>query len=229
MVNGRIAGVVLLAGAGYLAWREWSRAGGAEPIGDLADWLPELTLTEFDGEAFVPAAFASTPIWKGSDMPSGYTPDPYAGELNGKSISFQNNNPMNMRPGGGQWQGMTGIMDHPRVGQFVQFDTVENGYRAAAVTLINYRKVYGADTLTTIISKLAPPEDGNDPAAYIAKVSRETGIGADQKLDLLNDPVSLQKILAAITRVESGGYQPYRLETIQEGIRRAYKRFGKGV
>lgn len=220
---------MLLAGAGWLAYRAMRGEGvdlvaldGFDDLGSM--FAPPVEPAASDYE------FTLQPLaWSNPEMsqPAGYTADPYDGSLNGKSISFQNNNPMNMRPGGGEWRGMIGTMAHPRAGAFVQFDTVENGYRAAAITLINYRKVYNADTLQSIIWRLAPPEDHNDPAAYVAKVSRETGIAPDAKLDLLNDPVSLQKILNAITKVESGGFQPYRQETIAEGIRRAYERFGK--
>lgn len=157
-----------------------------------------------------------------------YDPDPYAGQLDDKSISFKNRNPLNLRPGGGDWQGMTGTMTHPRAGAFLMFDSVENGYRAAAITLINYGRLFGADTIAKIVARWAPPSE-NDTAAYVAAVEAATQIGRDVRLRLLQEPDALARIMDAMTRVESGGHQPYRAETIREGIRRAYRRFGRMV
>ncbi len=229
----RAAAAVIFAGAGYLALRQLMGQGAALQF----DFGSELLGPMPPAGAFDPPAFDLLPETAWSAPPSvlspgdamqpyGYTPDPYAGELDHKSISFANKNPINLRPGGGDWQGMTGTMTHPRAGTFLQFDTPENGYRAAAITLINYAPVYGDDTLAKILNRAAPREDQNDPDAYIARVSREVGVDPHARLDLKNDPETLVKILAAMTKVESGGLNPYRPETVREGVRRALARFG---
>lgn len=156
-----------------------------------------------------------------------YTPDPYAGELDKKSIGFKNRNPLNLRPGRDTWHGQKGTMRHPRAGAFVVFETVEDGLRAAAITLINYKRIYGADTLEKIIGIWAPPEDNNHTANYIAAVVRETGIDRDRRLELLEQPEELARIMKAMARVENGMAPPFRDETYAEAVRRARKRFGK--
>jgi hypothetical protein len=163
-----------------------------------------------------------------SSLPSSpdYVADPYDGALNGKSISFANANPINLRPGGATWQGQTGTMSVPGKGTFLTFASPEDGYRAAAITLINYKSIYGADTLSSILNRAAPAADQNDPASYVAQVSAATGIDPSTPLDFKSDPQALVSILGAMTKVESGGYQPYQLTTIQEGVRRALAHFG---
>lgn len=157
-----------------------------------------------------------------------YEPDPYAGQLDKKSISFANKNPLNLRPGGGQWVGMVGVKVHKRAGAFVVFDTVENGYRAAAITLINYARLYGADTLRKIIARWAPDADGNDSNLYAVKVGQEIGMPLDTPLELERRPELLVALMWAMTRVEAGGIAPpYRVATLKEGVRRAYRRFLK--
>lgn len=157
-----------------------------------------------------------------------YTPDPYAGELDKKSIGFKNRNPLNLRPGRDKWQGQAGTMKHPSAGAFIVFKTIEDGLRAAAITLVNYKWVYGADTLEKIIAIWAPPSDNNHTAAYIAAVVAETGIPRDRRLELIVQPEELARILKAMARVENGMAPPFRDETYAEAVRRALKRFGRG-
>ena len=113
----------------------------------------------------------------------------------------RNNNPGNLRDDGkSKWQGMAGVDS----GGFVQFDSPENGQRAAGINLANQSKLHGLDTLTGIITKYAPKSDGNDTAAYIQSVAQQTGLDPNAKLDL-SDVATRNKILTAMYAVEGGG------------------------
>lgn len=115
------------------------------------------------------------------------------------SLAQRNNNPGNLRPDGSKWQGMTG-----EDGGFVQFDTPENGMRAARINLANQAKLHGIDTITGLIAKWAPASDNNDPAAYAQTVAKLTGLDPNAPLDF-TDPAVQDKILPAIAQVEGGG------------------------
>jgi hypothetical protein len=71
--------------------------------------------------------------------------------------------------------------------------------------MANQLKLYvgrGLDTISKIVSTYAPPSE-NDTAAYIAQVSRATGIGPNDKLDI-NNPKTLGGIIDAMITQEEG-------------------------
>ncbi len=111
---------------------------------------------------------------------------------------IRNNNPLNIRHGKSQWKGMKRTQTDPG---FVQFTSMEYGYRAAFVLLRTYREKHGCDTIRKIVSRWAP-ENENHTEAYIRNVSRWTGIGADKQI-ARNDANSYIMIVAAMSRVES--------------------------
>ena len=114
-------------------------------------------------------------------------------------IGIDNNNPTNLRPlpAGELWNGQTGSM-----GGFCVFQDPEHGIRAAAITLRSYGRA-GTNTVRTIYRTWAPASDGNDPDAYGAFVSAQTGFGLDQVLDLTDQP-TLVALIAASTLMENG-------------------------
>lgn len=118
----------------------------------------------------------------------------------GAGRAQRNNNPGNLRASGDQWQGMTGVDDQG----FVQFDTPEAGIRAADINLQNQQKLHGINTIEGLVTKYAPPTDGNDTAAYIRTVAKRTGFAPGQQLDL-TDPQVRAKILPVMFAVEGGG------------------------
>lgn len=109
-------------------------------------------------------------------------------------IGLRNNNPGNIRPGD-SWQGMTG-----ENGGFVVFQDITWGLRALATDITNKIRE-GYDTITTLITRYAPPSE-NNTTAYINAVSADTGIPADQPLQL--DPGSLHDLVRAIMNHENG-------------------------
>lgn len=94
---------------------------------------------------------------------------------------IRNNNPLNIRRGKSQWQGLKAQQQDAA---FCQFESLEWGWRAAFYLLtrtyyINYR-LY---TIRKIISKWAPPNE-NNTEAYIQNVSRLTGIAPDETIGI---------------------------------------------
>ena len=94
---------------------------------------------------------------------------------------IRNNNPLNIRRGKSQWQGLKAQQTDA---SFCQFESLEWGWRAAFYLLtrtyyINYR-LY---TIRKIISKWAPPNE-NNTEAYIQNVSRLTGIAPDETIGI---------------------------------------------
>jgi len=109
-------------------------------------------------------------------------------------IGLRNNNPGNIRPGDA-WQGMTG-----ENGGFVVFQDITWGIRALATDITNKVRE-GYNTITSLISRYAPPSE-NNTGAYIAAVAADTGIPADQVLDLNQE--SLHDLVRAIMNHENG-------------------------
>ncbi len=115
------------------------------------------------------------------------------------SRAVRNNNPGNLR-GGGQWQGMTGTDPQG----FVQFDNPQDGIRAAQINLANQTKLHGINTLQGLISKYAPPSDGNNVPSYVSRVAQQSGLDPNGTYDF-SDPNVQAKILPAMFGVEAGG------------------------
>jgi hypothetical protein len=107
------------------------------------------------------------------------------------------NNPGNLRPPGAS----TG---------FQQFGSPEAGVAAMARQLQLYENRDHLDTLSKIISRYAPASE-NDTGSYIADVSKRTGFGPQQSLNL-NDPQVLSAVVAAMINHEQkrGSFDKYK-------------------
>jgi hypothetical protein len=86
-------------------------------------------------------------------------------------------------------------------GRFAVFRTMEEGIKALAQQLQRYGS-RGVDTIRSIISKFAPPNE-NNTKAYIDSVVKKLGVGAEEHLNL-KDPAVLKALISAITTVEVG-------------------------
>ena len=88
---------------------------------------------------------------------------------------------------------------------FCQFETLEYGWRAAFYLLTRtYYHKYRLFTIRAIISKWAPPME-NKTEAYIANVSRLTGIGPDEPIGIPSDrPARWIKVGRAMAIQENG-------------------------
>lgn len=126
---------------------------------------------------------------------------------------IRNNNPGNLESG--DFQGAKG-----KDGNYLKFDTPENGLRAMMLNLKNQQDLHGLNTVQDIIGKYAPPEDNNDTNAYIMDVSHRLNVQPDQKLDM-HDPEILAKFGDAIVRHENKGAMPYAPETVDWSVKSA--------
>ena len=97
---------------------------------------------------------------------------------------IRNNNPLNIRRSKDKWKGLRSVQADA---SFCQFETLEWGWRAAFYLLTRtYYHKYRLFTIRAIISKWAPPME-NKTEAYIANVSRLTGIAPDEPIGIPSD------------------------------------------
>ncbi|KFE51137.1 structural protein P5 [Pseudomonas syringae] len=139
---------------------------------------------------------------------------------------LRNNNPGNIdyNPRN-DWQGQ--LPPDPTIEKrFARFDTPENGIRALAKLLINYRGkdgmpgvgLQGIDTVREAINRWAPSVENNTDA-YVKAVSVEAGVLANESIDI-RDRRILLGIVTAIIKHENGS-NPYSPDVIADGVRRA--------
>ena len=116
---------------------------------------------------------------------------------------IRNNNPGNIRRNGDPWQGLA-----ERQGdvEFFTFKSSIYGIRALARTLIVYQDKHNLRSIRQIISRWAPSVE-NNTNAYVRAVAADTGLDADQPLDLHRFD-HLLPLTKAIIRHENG-QQPY--------------------
>ena len=97
---------------------------------------------------------------------------------------IRNNNPLNIRKSKDKWKGLSITQNDS---SFCQFETLEYGWRAAFYLLTRtYYHKYRLYTIRSIISKWAPSIE-NKTDAYIANVSRLTGIAPDEPIGIPSD------------------------------------------
>lgn len=139
----------------------------------------------------------------------------------------RNNNPGNIDYNKrNDWQGQLGLELGVTKPRFARFDSPENGIRALAKLLLNYRGKDGEpgvgkpgiDTVLEFIHRWAPPGE-NDTGAYVNSVAQAIGVGPIEAIDI-KDPRVLTGMVTAIIKHENG-YSPYAATTIAEGVRRA--------
>lgn len=126
---------------------------------------------------------------------------------------LRNNNPGNLRANA--FLGSIGV----DADGYAQFDTLQNGVRAAARQLKLYMQ-RGTNSVGAIISMWAPSSE-NDTGAYIGAVS--DAIGVDSRDRLSNDEDTLAALLRAIFNHELGSIPAAVIsdEMIRAGIESA--------
>ena len=115
---------------------------------------------------------------------------------------LRNHNPLNIRKSDQLWKGQTG-----NDGAFCIFLENKWGYRAVFRILNTYNVKYHIFSVREIISRWAPPSDGNNTRGYIQRVCslaglRETDIIAVQPSD--GDPYNVVMLVWAMAIVENG-------------------------
>ncbi|HDS1791816.1 structural protein P5 [Pseudomonas putida] len=139
----------------------------------------------------------------------------------------RNNNPGNIdfNPRNA-WQGQLGLEVGVASPRFARFDQAENGIRALAKLLLNYRGKDGMpgvgrpgiDTPLEFISRWAPSRE-NNTLAYAQAIAKRLGVGVRDSIDI-SKPQVLREAVVGIIVHENGG-NPYKAEVIDEGVRRA--------
>ena len=130
---------------------------------------------------------------------------------------IRNNNPLNIRLSKDKWQGQinANVNDNANNSspkgdaEFIQFYTMEYGWRAAFVILCKtYYGKYKLRTIRDIVTRWAPPKE-NSTEAYIRHVSDYTGIGPDRDLgDPQTHPTNWLLIGYAMAVMENGKTLP---------------------
>ena len=113
---------------------------------------------------------------------------------------MRNNNLLNISINSDKFQGE---MQPSTDNSFKRFETAAYGYRAAFKILRTYIGKYGLNTIRKMITRWAPPEDGNHTENYIKAVSERSGIPADDIIYPDNREM-MTRIVAAMSYVENG-------------------------
>ena len=115
---------------------------------------------------------------------------------------LRNNNPLNIRRGGSQWQG---LKREQADSQFCQFTTMAYGWRAAFVLLTRtYYHKYRLFTIEGIINRWAPPRE-NDTRAYVDTVSGLMNYDKNLPLGIPSTfPTRWMRLAVAMSIVENG-------------------------
>ena len=145
---------------------------------------------------------------------------------------IRNHNPGNIREAPGdrtRWIGERATDDDLA---FEEFDSAADGIRALAVTLRNYQRKHGINTIDGAVSRWAPPKgrtsDGRaysqNTAGYIRAVERESGFDRAAPLDFTRY-AHVEPIVQAIIRHENGdprahgrGARWYPQEVVDAGL-----------
>lgn len=115
---------------------------------------------------------------------------------------IRNNNPLNIRRSKDKWKGMRAVQSDA---QFCQFESLEWGWRAAfwLLTRTYYHK-YRLFTIRAIVQKWAPAIE-NNTKAYIANVSRLTGIDPDEPIGIPSERPARWMIVGVAMAIQENG------------------------
>lgn len=126
------------------------------------------------------------------------------------SRGLRNNNPLNIRRNNTRWKGLSA---EQKDSAFFTFVASCWGYRAAFITLRNYKRLHGLTTLAGWVNRWAPPTE-NDTAAYTAYVARKCGISQSDEIDT-DDKGMMCRVVAAMSQMENG--VPAVMNDVEEG------------
>ena len=135
---------------------------------------------------------------------------------------IRSNNPLNIRRSADRWQGAATTQTDKN---FVQFETMAYGYRAAWRLMQTYyrrlRRQKKRFTVENIIARWAPPNE-NDTTAYTRTVLMLSGLGGNENLlppQNVQGYGRLARLMEAMTVMENG-IRPVAVDT--EAIRQGY-------
>ena len=123
---------------------------------------------------------------------------------------MRNCNPLNIRRvAGTNWKGQAAEQKDK---EFVRFEAIEWGLRAAFCILRTYRDKYKLVCIEDIITRWAPPTE-NDTRKYICDCCKLTGFGGKERLTENDWP----RLVGAMARLESG------MNLTEEQIRQGFR------
>ena len=123
-------------------------------------------------------------------------------KTNNTPRGIRNGNPLNIRRTLTKWKGMRETQTDK---SFAQFDSLAYGYRAAFILLKQYYRKYRLKTISGIISRWAPPSDGNATSKYISFVCHKAGVEPAEQLPFITeDPMLWFCIVSAMAHQENG-------------------------
>lgn len=137
------------------------------------------------------------------------------------NLSDTNNNPGNIRNSDIPWAGAAG-----NNAGFEKFTTAEHGVRAMAKNLYTSQETHGNNTVADIITRWAPPSDGNNTQAYIEKVAADLGVHPYNYTfpPLKDNPQLTAKLIKSMAHQEGATVGPdgkYTDEVIEQGVKGA--------
>lgn len=122
---------------------------------------------------------------------------------------LRNNNPGDLEAGD-HWQGLMPVAqltEQQKHERFAVFSAPEWGFRAFAVLLCNYKKLYNCNTVRKIVNRFAPPNE-NPTAGYAEAVAHDVGVHPDDVIDP-TEGVTLFALIKSMTKFETGSWEPY--------------------
>lgn len=126
---------------------------------------------------------------------------------------MRNKNLLNIRYNAGNaWQGQVGSD-----GAFAVFQSYEMGIRAAVKLLQTYKQVHGLHTVRQIVSRWAPPGDGNNTGRYLEVIQQDVGLKPGDVVDTVDKAA---RLINAMAYVES------RARVGMVGLRAAVRLYG---
>lgn len=122
----------------------------------------------------------------------------------------RNNNPLNIRRTTDKWLGMS---ERQNDSDFIVFDSLEYGIRAALKLIRRYVQLYSCNSIRKIIYRWAPPCE-NDTESYVAYVVTRVGIRQSENIKF-TDRNTICNIIKAMAQIESQMDIPIRyIQTI---------------
>lgn len=129
------------------------------------------------------------------------------------SINVRNKNPLNIRYAvGNNWDGQLG-----ENGGFCVFESEFYGFRAAAILIRNYRRLYNVKTVKGIVSRWAPPNE-NNTISYVKFVCKELGVSEGYAIESETD---VKKMLLAMSIMEGAPRGIYKDSIVDDAVRAA--------
>lgn len=166
---------------------------------------------------------SSSNVMNGSDANNARYPAGDSKRYEDLSV-FKDRGSRNVNPGNVKGSSYLGQVGQDEKGH-AKFATKEAGVAGIVDRLYRYNKdqvkgdgLSGKKTIREIMNIYAPASDNNNTERYIADISRQLGIRADQQIDFKNNPELLKPFVQAIMRNESPGVRAYSDEEINKGI-----------